>query len=217
MYRSAPNSNATAQEFYSYVIDTVTARMEEKLKARGLEVEQIDDFKNVWRVWRIIINTQLWKKKCLEVEKSQDDSNEDQDNQIPDEYSNTDLYSQHLQTMQHPYPGLQTDQMGTMERPLGCPIPYQNETKIPEPLIFPSSPEPTKTHTDDDDSSSLGDPSSMEDEDETVYEATMLCLFKSVRHHKSRHKCEFVNCVLKYRNREYFFLKCTGEIASVWV
>ncbi|EDR30144.1 hypothetical protein EDI_013540 [Entamoeba dispar SAW760] len=217
--RSIPMPINPAHEFYDTVIEKVMSRMEERLKAHGFDVEQIDTFKR------------LWKSQCEELENQSDDETEEAQYQQPlDQYGSNDLYTQHVHTLQnqqfsiahpqHSFPLLSGDR--ATNDPYHSSFVQQEEKPImpmtiPETIIqhpvatIPPVIENAESVGDDDDSGSLSDDESSEEQEN---DSVMICLFTSVKHSHSRHRCDFINCVLRFRHREYFFTKCLGEFQS---
>ncbi|ELP91257.1 hypothetical protein EIN_152140 [Entamoeba invadens IP1] len=225
--RQVPTPNSPAHEFYEAVMTKTMDKMEERLKANGFDVDQIDSFKN------------LWREKCYEMEQQSDEETEEAQYQQPEQYAANDLYSRHLTTLHNQPMNMNVNVMNAQpmqqfqfapsqqippeyhdsflqqEKPLMMqPEPIQQQ---PTPQQKPPQPPQPQHHTNEDVD---GDALSDDDDDDELseepedHDALLICLFMNVRHAKSRHRCEFVNCVLRYKHREYFFVKCNAEFAS---
>ena len=185
----------------------------------------------------------MWLQNCYDLESQTDDETEDSPYETAScdlltQHNQSRTYSlQHPTSQFQPFvpqlePALQPAQSPFIQKPYSEQPQSQPEslrsatTSTPQPLpthVPPSESEQTPftastaltiSNGDDDDEDVNVSSTDDSSEDNQEHDSVMICLFKTVKHSKSKHRCDLINCVIRYKHREYFFNKCTGEFQS---
>ncbi|KAL7722797.1 Uncharacterized protein QTN25_000400 [Entamoeba marina] len=213
-----PQSGNPAHTFYSNVIEKVMERMDPYLATQGFDVEQIESF------------SEKWTKNTLQFEEVSDDETEETayPEQYPDYDQPKNLLTQHIESLNsqpygnhslQQYPPQYAQQQPSSFHENKQQFDSSHQINYSSPSTLQTAPPPSST-TQTSDINNVEEVFSSDDDDDDLSEenqnsdSIMLCLFKNVRHAPSKHRCDFLNCVIRYNHKEYFYGKCTGEFKS---
>ena len=229
-----PFPKSGTEEIYQNIINKVMKGMEDKLRSRGFDFDQIQMF------------TDLWKSKLNNLQLSEETEDNMYDNPESNQYQ-TDLYSQHMgmvNGMNHQYHPMsighqykssqdeyQTDSfIQKPERRMNDSLSYNTIMNDTNALDTSNSFDRItalnnlterldemndyKMDNKDDDSISDVTDDDEDEEEEKESDSRLVCLFNSVKHLQGKHRCDFSHCILKNGKKEYFFGKCLAEIES---